>query len=71
MATDRGLLAPPTHGGVAILVRFDKPAVLIRTHARPEGQAIMLQLDHALIIGACFSPNSAACDIATTLDEYG
>ena len=61
---------PPTHGGVAILVRFDKPAQLIRTHTRPEGQAIMLQLDHALIVGVYFSPNSAACDIATTLDDW-
>ena len=30
----------------------------------------MLQLDHAILIGAYLAPNSAACDIASTLDEW-
>ena len=61
---------PPTHGGVGIFVRFDKSAHLLRTHTRAEGQAVMLQLDHAILIGAYLAPNSAACDIASTLDEW-
>ena len=42
---------PPTRGGVGVFVRFDKSAHLLRTHCRAEGQAVMLQLDHAILVG--------------------
>ena len=61
---------PPTHGGVAVLVRHDKPAQLIKEHCCPEGQAVMLQLENAFIVSAYFSPNAAASDIAITVDEW-
>ena len=59
-----------TFGGVAILVRHDKPAHLVQTHIRPDGQALMLQLAHALVVGVYLAPRSMNSDILPTLDEW-
>ena len=43
-------------GGVAIFVRNDKQCHQVQKFASPDGQAIMIQLDHTFVIGAYIPP---------------
>lgn len=45
-----------TSGGVAVFVRSDKPCREIQQCITPDGQAIMMQLDHAYVIGTYIPP---------------
>ena len=60
-----------TSGGVAIWVRKDKAAREISRHIAPDGQALMLQMDHMYIIGAYLPPRRIeATDTLAMLDEW-
>eukprot|EP00435_Cladocopium_sp_Y103_P007050 s1814_g2.t1 len=60
-----------TTGGVAIFVRCDKGARLIQSHVANDGQALLLQLEHAYVVGAYLPPGGTlAEDSITVLDEW-
>jgi hypothetical protein len=61
-----------TSGGVAVFVRSDKPCREIQQCITPDGQAIMMQLDHAYVIGTYIPPrnNTQDLDILATLDDW-
>ena len=60
-----------TTGGVAIFVRCDKGARLIQKHVANDGQALLLQLEHAYVVGAYLPPRGTpAEDSLAVLDEW-
>ena len=59
-----------TFGGVGIFVRRDKSAFQIQQKVCADGQAIMLQLDHAVVIGAYVPPRSQESEIVLEMDNW-
>ena len=60
-----------TIGGVACFVRKDKGARLVQRHVANDGQALLLQLDHAYLAGAYLPPRGTpADDSLAILDEW-
>ena len=59
-----------TTGGVAVFIRKDKNARLIKQHVANDGQALMIQLDHAFVIAAYLPPRGSAHDTLSTLDDW-
>ena len=59
-----------TFGGVGIFVRHDKSAFQIQQKVCADGQAIMLQLDHVVVIGAYVPPRSQESEVVLEMDNW-
>ena len=59
-----------TDGGVAVFVRKDKRAREIQHFVCDDGQALMVQLDHAVVVATYLPPRPNNDQVLTALDEW-
>ena len=59
-----------TDGGVAVFVRKDKRAREIQHFVCDDGQALMVQLDHAFVVATYLPPRPNNDQVLTALDEW-